>query len=269
MWGLSKEKTNLSIVLYVSIHVLAATLVFGCNSRTFYEMNRDKLNKVNQIPEQTENPDDPILDSSEILNDPTVPHDPNRWPDLTAPNDIVIDIPEPEISDTPKSPDKPDEPVKKVNANSSRAAKVIAAANWVVTHEARKLGTPCNFYVSRVLVLTGYSKDRFRANDFDIYARKNFASANVERFTAANLESERLRLKRHIWSFPSRTPFILQWERSGKPGHIAIVERVGDKLVIYQSSLNRFIPRKEQTSISDLLGRGRSKLTIYADFTPR
>lgn len=122
--------------------------------------------------------------------------------------------------------------------------------------------------IGLVLELSGYSDDGFLANDFDIYAKNHFSSYKNEQFNTTNIESERARLKRHIWSYPARTPFIFQWERAKpKPGHIAIVERIGDQLVVYQASLNRHIARREQTSIDRLLSHARSaRMTVYSEF---
>lgn len=309
MWTL-KRKSNLTVVVYLAVHILAATLVFGCeNRKSFYDNNRSDINLV---PVQMENPDDPIpdeaidqIDEDPIIVDldkpekqprrsregelpppPTEPVAPAPVVEQPVVNDIP-DVPEPPkpvvVKPTPKPPTKPtpapaptttpSKPDSKnpVAAGINEASLFIKAAFWVVQNEARKIGTPCNFYVSRVLVLTGFSKDSFRANDFDLYARKNFSSYKNEIFNTTNLESERARLKRHIWSYPQRTPFIIQWERSApQPGHIAIVERIGDQLVVYQASLNRHIARREQTTIDRLLSHARkARMTVYSEFVAR
>ncbi|MES2800905.1 MAG: hypothetical protein V4654_00305 [Bdellovibrionota bacterium] len=279
MWTL-KRRSNFTVVVYLAVHILAATLVFGCeNRKSFYDNNR---NDINLVPIQMENPEDPIADE-EIdavsdeeaivvdLDNPT-PRRKSRvgeepQPPAPVAQKPVVVKPTPAKPTTPKAETTPSAPT----TNATEASRFIKAAFWVVQNEARKIGTPCNFYVSRVLDLTGYSKDGFLANDFDIYARKHFSSYKNELFNTSNLESERARLKRHIWSYPARTPFIIQWERSApQPGHIAIVERIGDQLVVYQASLNRHIARREQTSIDRLLNHARkARMTVYSEFVAR
>jgi hypothetical protein len=298
MWQL-KQKEKLSLVLYVAIYVCAATLVFGCsNAKSSFDVNR---NNIDQVPTLMENPDSPIPDSEDPSSDKPVIVDlggidnvagagdddtndlPPPPPPAEEPKKEEPIKPTPPVRPTPQPKPEPKPQPKPVPAPkpvvdpkpapvkpgaSAEASRFIKVAFWVVQNEARKIGTPCNFYVSRVLELSGYSDDGFLANDFDIYARKHFSSYKDERFVTHNLESERLRLKRYIWSYPARTPFILQWERPRpKPGHIAIVERIGDQLVVYQASLNRHIARREQTSIDRLLSTSRgANLTVYSEF---
>ena len=292
-----KRKSNLTLVVYLAVHVLAATLVFGCDKRkSFYDNNRSDINLV---PIQMENPEEPVLDDEDIdlvvtIEDeqsdskqptrrnsrvgevpPPPTHPVNNVSDdddlqadeeQTAPKRKPVLPPPPAVSTKPQ-PKAPSAPA----ASGSEASKFIKVAFWVVQNEARKIGTPCNFYVSRVLELAGYSDDGFLANDFDIYAKNHFSSYKNEVFNTTNIESERARLKRHIWSYPARTPFIIQWERAKpKPGHIAIVERIGDQLVVYQASLNRHIARREQTSIDRLLSHARSaRMTVYSEFVAK
>jgi len=139
---------------------------------------------------------------------------------------------------------------------------------WVIKNESRKVGTACNFYVSRVLEIAGYSVDSFTANDFDIYARRNFSSVEGLSFDTNNVTPERQRLRRYIWSYAERTPFILNWERTGgKHGHIAILERIGDQLVIFQASMNQHLPLRQQTTIENILSYSKkAKLTVYSNF---
>ncbi len=292
-----KRKSNLTLVVYLAVHVLAATLVFGCDKRkSFYDNNRGDINLV---PIQMENPEEPTLDDEDIdlvvtIEDeksdskqptrrnsrvgeapPPPTHPVNNVSDdddvqadeeQTAPKRKPV-LPPPQAVATKPQPKAPSQPA----ASGSEASKFIKVAFWVVQNEARKIGTPCNFYVSRVLELSGYSDDGFLANDFDIYAKNHFSSYKNEVFNTTNIESERARLKRHIWSYPARTPFIFQWERAKpKPGHIAIVERIGDQLVVYQASLNRHIARREQTSVDRLLSHARSaRMTVYSEFVAK
>lgn len=288
MWGKSQ------ITIAIALMILSA----GCqDSRSFYDANRNDINKV---PLQIENSDAPYLD--EATDEEAQPNEASNTPSENSANDqqlpeqqipddqavghvdpqpeqpIVVVIPQqpsparPPVRPPVRQPTRP--PVKPPTQSpvlELEASKFIKMAYWVVQNEARKLGTPCNFYVSRVLELSGYSDESFLANDFDIYARKNFRSYKQETFTTSNLKAERQRLKNHIWSYPSRTPFILQWTRPiPRSGHIAIMERIGDKLVIYQSSLNRHIARREQTTIEELLKYSRAaQITVYADFVAR
>lgn len=254
MWGL-KQKSKLSIVVYLTIHVLAATLVFGCeNRKSFYDVNG---NNIDQAPLRMENPEDPVSD----MNDEPIVVDLDKKQEEEQEDDTNLIPPAPPVTEpaTPKA------------SSVGEASRFIKVAFWVVQNEAKKIGTPCNFYVSRVLELSGYSDNGFLANDFDIYAKKHFSTYKDEKFATTNIQSERLRLKRHLWSYPSRTPFILQWERQApKPGHIAIVERIGDQLVIYQASLNRHIARREQTTIDRLLSASRApRMTVYSEFIAR
>ncbi|WP_409477761.1 hypothetical protein [Pseudobdellovibrio sp. HCB154] len=292
MWGI-KQKSKLSIVVYLTIHVLAATLVFGCeNRKSFYDVNGKN---IDQAPMRMENPEDPIPDMMEQEEPIVVDLDQQASPDddtnLIPPAppaaEPVKEQPkktEPVVQQKPRTPERPakeqpktEEPKAKSEPSVTKptsvgeASRFIKVAYWVVQNEAKKIGTPCNFYVSRVLELTGYSDDGFLANDFDIYAKKHFSSYKDEKFVTTNLQAERLRLKRHLWSYPSRTPFILQWERQApKPGHIAIVERIGDQLVIYQASLNRHIARREQTTIDRLLSASRApRMTVYSEYVAR
>lgn len=300
-----KQKSKLSLVLYISIHVLAATLVFGChNNKSFYDVNRNNIDKVPLLMEDPDSPvaDDPVdqtpvivelkeeTDAEEpALKDADVTDDTNELPPAPVvqeeDNEPIVVIaptpvrpkPAPQPTPSPVAPKKPSSPSSPVTPSApaasatKQASKFIQVAFWVVQNEARKIGTPCNFYVSRVLELSGYSDDNFLANDFDLYAKKHFSSYKDERFVTASLEAERARLKRYLWSYPERTPFILQWERpKPKPGHIAIVERIGDQLVVYQASLNRHIARREQTTIDRLLSTSRgANLTVYSEFVAR
>lgn len=298
-----KRKSNLTVVVYLAVHILAATLVFGCeNRKSFYDNNRDD---VNLVPVQMENPEDPIADDIDAVKEEPiiidldkpkksrkarvgeVPPPPTGTPQpvpstdanpvIASPDELDAQLPTPPVVTKPETQTKPAAPVKPTTpaapsaAGTAEASRFIKTAFWVVQNEARKIGTPCNFYVSRVLELSGYSDDGFLANDFDIYARNHFSNYKNEIFNTANLKSEQARLKRHIWSYPQRTPFIIQWERTKpKPGHIAIVERIGEQLVVYQASLNRHIARREQTSIDRLLNHARSaRMTVYSEFVAR
>ena len=148
------------------------------------------------------------------------------------------------------------------------ASTFIKNADWVMTHEGKKIGTPCNLYVMRVLEVSGFPQDFFLANNFDRYARKYFRYAQITEFKNDRSGSDIARLKQHLWSFPERTPFIFQWNGIGMHGHIAIVERIQDQLIIYQASLDKYTARKDQTTVQTLLnGFNRRVLTVYANFS--
>ncbi len=152
-----------------------------------------------------------------------------------------------------------------------RMSKLIENA-YLVMSSAKDIAwikTACNKYVSLVLARSGYSRDGFLANDFDVYAQKNLKQAKDVLFKGdVALAAEHARLKQHIWSYPDRTPFILQWTRTGpkQHGHIAILERIGDKLFIFQASLGDYDPRMNEIKVTSLLNaRGSKHLNVYSD----
>lgn len=142
------------------------------------------------------------------------------------------------------------------------ASNMIIAAYNTATKEGKKIGAACNLYILRVLQVLGYKTVHFLANDFDVAAPKIFKSYKVFKFTNTT------ELKRHLWSYRERTGFILQWERSGgSAGHVAIVERVGETLYIYQASLNKYTARVEKTTLERLLSVNSNKgVRVYSDF---
>ena len=161
---------------------------------------------------------------------------------------------------------KPDTIKPRLNIKSE-PSEFIKIAHEVMVKEGKKIGTPCNFYLRRVLVRAGYADDGFVANDFDIYAKKNFSSYKSQDFKIDKNGTDRPELKKYIWSFPERTPFIAQWTRPGNYGHVAIIERIGDELVIYQASINQYTARRDLTTIEKLLSsQKRAFLTLYSDF---
>ncbi len=192
--------------------------------------------------------------------------------------------PEPEITTTP-TPDQPaaelnkedvedpPEPVLEVedpaaeNSVLTPTSNLIKNASWVMLHEGKKLGTACNAFVRRVLEISGFSPADFLANDFDLYAKKyirSYKAVDFKNDVAGGAEIARL--KSHLWSYPERTPFIMQWSRSGMHGHIAIVERIKDQLITYQANLNKYTARKGTTTVQSLLsGFNRRVLTVYTE----
>ncbi len=158
---------------------------------------------------------------------------------------------------------KPNYPILRL----PEASKFIINAEWVMVNEGKKIGTPCNMYLRRVLEVSGYPSQSFLATDFDLYAKRNMKQATIVNFLNDGQGSEIERLKRHLWSYPERTPFILQWSRAEVIGHVAILERVDQTLIIYQASLNKYSARKDKTTVSGLLlGRNRRTLTVYSNF---
>ncbi len=147
--------------------------------------------------------------------------------------------------------------------NQNSTSNLIKMAYWVVINESAKLQAACNIYVMRVLESLGFNITQgFLANDFDLYAKKNIKNYKQVFFT------ETTELKRHLWSYPEREGFIIQWKRKNGPGHIAIVERVGDQLYAYQASLNRYHARINETNIETLLAMNGTKgLTVFSEIS--
>ncbi len=154
--------------------------------------------------------------------------------------------------------------------SSASMSKIIQNAYLVMNSkkDVAWVKTACNRYLSLVLARSGYSRDGFLANDFDIYAKKNLKQARDILFKGeTNLGSELARLKQHIWSYPERTPFILQWTRpTGRHGHVAILERIGDRLFIFQASLGAYEPRMNEIKVNTLLNSRSSRhLNVYSE----
>lgn len=150
----------------------------------------------------------------------------------------------------------------RVKDTPAAASSFIIVAYNTLVNEGKKLGAACNFYIQGVLKNLGFKVVDFLANDFDAAAEKMFKTYRVVTFTNAT------ELKRHIWSYRERTGFIFQWERpGGAPGHVGIVERIGEKLYIYQASLNRYTARVEVTTLDRLLAVNDNRgLRVYSEF---
>ena len=154
--------------------------------------------------------------------------------------------------------------------SSASMSKIIQNAYLVMNSkkDVAWIKTACNRYLSYVLARSGYSRDGFLANDFDVYAKKNLKHARNVLFKGeTNLAAEIARLKQHIWSYPERTPFILQWTRpAGRHGHVAILERIGDRLFIFQASLGAYEPRMNEIKVNTLLNaRNSGHLNVYTE----
>jgi len=269
---------NISYSKSILITLLLSFSLTGCGkAKTFQQVSAEELNR---IPSEMETPETPDTDDIE-------PESTNAVSNTTTTQDPQVSQPtSPQAPSTqrptlrPKPPTP--RPINRPNTNNNQAydpndvlaptpegpSKFIQIAQWIINNEARKLGTACNFYVSRVLEIAGYSDDSFIANDFDLYAQRNFSNYDSKSFDSNLEDVERPRMRAHIWSYPERTPFIINWERSGgQHGHIAILERIGNQLVIFQANMNKHLPKRQQTTIENIVSYSRrAKITVYAQF---
>lgn len=230
-----------TVALLATFSLLLST---GCNSN-LYGMNSN----INSIPKTYENP----------LSIP------DRSDDQPEQNQDELPI---ESDEAPTLATTPPPPVKDSKTSTPAPSDFIKNAERIMITEGKKIGTPCNFYLRRVLEVSGFPSKPFLANDFDNYATKNFSNYTAIDFKNDRSGSERSRLKKVIWSYPQRTPFIFQWSRSGFYGHVAIVERIGDDLIVYQASIGSHSARRDRTSVDILLnGFNRRLLTMYINFT--
>jgi len=269
--------------------LLSLSLV-GCGkAKTFQQVSTEELNRIPSEMEIPETPDseniEPETPSTQTESTNAVSHTASEQGSVTQDPDALQPT-SPQTPSTQRPTLRPNPPIprhiNRPNTNSNQTydpndvlaptpegpSKFIQIAQWVINNEARKLGTACNFYVSRVLEIAGYSDDSFIANDFDLYAQRNFVSYDSKSFDSNLEDVERPRLRNHIWSYPERTPFIINWERSGgQHGHIAILERIGDQLVIFQANMNKHLPKRQQTTIENIVNYSRrAKITVYAKF---
>lgn len=228
---------------------LFIVFISGCNPSSLQKDSYD--NNVNSIPRTFENPDA----QSPLDLDQKPPLDKPEQPLATAPAQSSGDNQVAQQTTTP-SVEKPSELIKN--------------AQKIMEKEGKRIGTACNLYIRRVLVVSGFAEGFFMANDFDIYAKKSIPHYKTVEFKRDPNGTDKERLQKHIWSYPERTPFILQWKTNAAHGHIALLERIGEKLIIYQASLGRFTARKDQTTIQILLsGYNRRTLTVYSEMTPK
>lgn len=149
--------------------------------------------------------------------------------------------------------------------------RILKNAEYVVTKEKniRGVGDACNFFLQRILTLSGFSDDGYLASDFDIYAKNHFRNKKTATFKVEPLRRDTKALQAFLESYPDETPFILQWEKKVGHGHLAIVTRKADKLIIYEASLGRFKAEKKLTTARTILSASeRYKLTVYVDFMP-
>lgn len=206
---------------------------------------------------------------SRYLISPYTPSDINTVPNTFEPLDrppVRTSNPLPEEENPGTSNPNPTNPSVDIPVVQTQlqASKIITIAQRVIETEAQKLGTACNRFVLRVLSLAGFANVGFLANSFDQYAKKYLKNFSAVEFKADKAGQQKVELQKYIWSYPERTAFVFQWKRSSGHGHIALIERISDKLVIYQASLSTQIPHKDQTKIEYLLNTGgRSNLIVY------
>jgi hypothetical protein len=265
-------------ILAVSISLV---LMVGCNPNLNSKTPGDQLAAQNQnideLPTVFENPDIDIESVTQAEPTVTAPNPatpaapPAQHPTVTEQKPTTTPEAKPDVKPQVKPDTKPVVTQPKPNVEqkptSTQASRFIQYAHEVMIKEGKSLGTPCNYYVQRVLVRAGFPKGDFRANDFDLYAKKNFSFYKAEDFKIDTTRSDKDELKKHLWSYPERTPFILQWTRPGHYGHIAILERIGDSLIIYQASIGGHTAERSQTKIETLLSsRHRAYLTVYSEF---
>ncbi len=149
--------------------------------------------------------------------------------------------------------------------------RIIKNAEYVLKKESKKagIGNACNFFLQRILELSGFSDDGYKANDFDRYANKRFTGATTAQFKVEPLRKDAKNLEKFLFSYPEGTPFILQWKTTAPNGHLAIVTRTGDQLVIYEASLGRFNAGKKLTGARKILSASaRYKMIVYVNFMP-
>lgn len=268
----------------------------GCNGSNIF----GQKSQVTLIPSSFENPketrgtpsdapaDDydllnlPEVDTSQPQTEPTTPAvattaqtEGPSWaqPATTAsPATVkpVVVTPNPSNNSPKTAPPIVQAPTTKPDSLYDRASTFVKNAIWVMVKEGKKIGTPCNFFLRRVLEVSGFAKAPFIANDFDNYAEKYFSSFKEQTFKS--VKNERDRLRQYLWSFPSSTPFIMNWHKDGvKYGHVAIVERYDNDLVIYQASIGSHSARQDKATVESLLDDDRfhRDLTVYTNFSKK
>lgn len=292
------HKSKIFILLMITIFSTSCQMRLdgGLNSATDYNtipQNYEELD--NSHPAQSSPPENEDFSNlpREVNNPPPQPQQsipatepattPTTQPSTTIPPTTAAQ--NPPTTGTPATPAKP--PVISQNPRRARppltrpplthqsqigtpeASTIIKNAQKVMVEEGKKIGPACNFYVQRVLQVSGFPKGSYLAADFDLYAEKNFKYYRAKNFLKTSAQNDTEKLRKYIWNYPERTPFILQWSRAKVTGHIAIMERIGDQLIIYQASLNKYTARKSLTTVDSLLrDYNRRVLTVYSEMTP-
>lgn len=231
---------------------------------------------LEQVPNEVEIVDDETaedyqsvvveLEDPEIVpeNDPSTTLTPTENPTTQPPLSVAVPTPSPAKPTKPQTP--PSQPTTKPTTEKSKVSKLIEWAHKTMIEEGQKLGTACNRFVLRVLTKLGFPNISFLANDFDNYAKKYIKNYKTHVFKSANNKAESAELKKIIWSYPERTPFIAQWKRSNNHGHIAVIEKFQDQIIIYQASLNKHTARRSVTTPDQLLNyTSRAHLILYAE----
>ncbi len=149
--------------------------------------------------------------------------------------------------------------------------RILNNAEYVLKKESHKrgVGDACNFFLQRILELSGFSDDGYTANSFERYAKKHFTGFKTAQFKVEPLRKDAKKLETFLFSYPEGTPFILQWQKAEGHGHLALVTRQGNNLIIYEASLGRFKAEKKLTNARTILSASeRYKLTAYVHFMP-
>lgn len=145
---------------------------------------------------------------------------------------------------------------------------LVEIGHWVIQNEAKKVGAACNFYIQRVFALMGFGKSSWLANNFDSFVEKRFSHYKKEVFKYDSRGAEQARLKKYLGALDEYEGVVVQWKRKVGPGHVAIVHRVKDQLVMYHASLNRFRPKAQTVEIKTLLHKPwvGYTLNVFSDF---
>ena len=212
--------------------------------------------KTSSAQSAQENPAEPVATSTDF-EDPE-----NQTPEKSGEKSAETEGSTEKSAGKSDNANSSDEPKEKAPAKRS----LIEIAKWVIQNEARKVGAACNFFIQRIFTLMGFGKADWTANDFAQYVKSNFSHFRQASFYGDRGDLERKRLKEYIWSFPEKTGLIFQWKRESGHGHIAVVQRVDDQLVIYHASLNTFIPKAQRVSLEVLLDASRKNLNVFSDF---
>lgn len=128
----------------------------------------------------------------------------------------------------------------------------------------------CNFYVRAVLSLAGYTQGGHGvpSNKFHQVFQKNTQGLQQweERTYSFNNASDLNRLKKDLSSIPQAHAVVAQVDRTsiGRRGHTGILVVENDQLVIYDSSLNDFGPRRTVVRAENLLNQRRPVLKLHS-----
>lgn len=209
--------------------------------------------RLNELPHEQAKVED--------LGGVPAPEPSNEQGSSPLPGDVDTPQTSPSVTNEESPKNSPREQEQE-DAQRPRPQSLVEWAKWVIQNESKKVGPACNLFVQRVLQLMGFERKNFLANNFDWYAKDKFSSYQLESFTYDSNLSQLPRLHDYIWSFPEGTGFIMQWKQKSGHGHIAIVERSGETLVIYHAGLNTFNPKAQTIPLERLLHRRKSNYTL-------